>query len=96
MAFDCQGPAELIDPDGNAVDLVTASLTGGTQSWGGHVQAPLFDGPDWTEVTRIRLENGSEGEVDLEEDAAWTIDMQPVHEPTLRTAAVTGSGPAPF
>ena len=65
-------------------------------SWGGHVQAPLFDGPDWTEVTRIRLENGSEGEVDLEEEASWTIDLQPVHEGTLRTAAVTGSGTAPF
>jgi hypothetical protein len=95
MTFDYQGPAELIDPEGNVVDLVRASLTGGDRSWGGHVQAPLFDGPDWTEVTRIRLENGLEGEVDLEEDAAWTIDMQPVHEGTLRTAAVTGSGPAP-
>jgi hypothetical protein len=83
----------LIDPEGNVVDLVTASLTGGDRQWGGHVQAPLFDGPDWTEVTRIRLENGSEGEVDLEEDAAWTIDMQPVHEGTLRTAGGDRVGP---
>jgi hypothetical protein len=56
----------------------------------------LFDGPDWTEVTQIRLEDGSEGEINLEEEASWTIDMQPVHEGTLRTAVITGSGPPPF
>ena len=91
-----QGPAELIDHQGNVVDLVTASLNGSDGSWGGHVQGPLLDGPEWTNVTGIRLESGSEGEIRLEEEAAWTVEMQPVHEGTLRTAAVIASGPAPF
>lgn len=59
-------------------------------------QGPLLDGPDWTEVTRIRLETGNESEITLEEEASWTIDMQPVHEGTLRTAEVIASGTAPF
>ena len=96
MAFDYQGPAELIDNEGNVIDLVTAALTGRDASWKGHVQGPLLDGPDWTNVRRIRLETGGEGEITLEEEAGWTVDMQPVHDGTLRTAAVTGSGPAPF
>jgi hypothetical protein len=91
-----QGPAELIDHQGNVVDLVTASLNGSDGSWGGHVQGPLLDGPEWTNVTRIRLETGSEGEIRLEEEAAWTVEIQPVHEGTLRTAAVIASGAAPF
>jgi len=96
MQFDYQGPAELIDEDGNVIDLVTASLNGSDGSWGGHVQGPLLDGPDWTDATRIRLETGNESEITLEEEASWTIDMQPVHEGTLRTAEVIASGPAPF
>lgn len=96
MQSDYQGPAELIDHKGNVIDLVTATLSGGEGSWGGHVQGPLLDGPNWTEVTRIRLETGTEAEITLEEEASWTIDLQPVHEGTLRTAAVNGSGPAPF
>ena len=96
MQNDYQGPAELIDHDGNVIDLVTASLTGSGGSWGGHVQGPLLDGPDWTDVIRIRLETGTEAEITLEEEASWTVDMQPVHEGTLRTAAVNGSGPSPF
>ena len=96
MQFDYQGPAELIDHEGNVIDLVTASLSAINGSWGGHVQGPLLDGPDWTEATRIRLESGTEAEITLEEEASWTIDMLPVHEGTLRTAAVNGSGPAPF
>jgi len=96
MQFDYQGPAELVDHEGKVIDLVTASLSGSEGSWGGHVQGPLLDGPDWTEATRIRLETGSEAEVTLEEEASWTIDMQPVHEGTLRTAAVNGSGARPF
>jgi hypothetical protein len=75
-----QGPAELIDHEGNVIDLVTASLSGGEGSWGGHVQGPLLDGPNWTEVIRIRLETGTEAEITLEEEASWTIDLQPVHE----------------
>ena len=96
MQNDYQGQAELIDHDGNVIDLVTASLTGSGESWGGHVQGPLLDGPDWTDVIRIRLETGTEAEITLEEEASWTLDMQPVHEGTLRTAAVNGSGPSPF
>jgi hypothetical protein len=96
MEFDYEGPAELIDHEGNVVDLVTAALTGRGGSWRGHVQGPLLDGPDWTNVRRIRLETGGEGEISLEEEASWTVDMMPVHDGTLRTAAVTGSGRAPF
>ena len=96
MQFDYQGPAELIDNEGNVIDLVTASLNGSEGSWGGHVQGPLLDGPDWTCATRLRLETGKEAEITLEEEASWTIDMQPVHEGTLRTAAVNGSGHAPY
>lgn len=96
MQFDYQGPAELIDHEGNVIDLVTASLTGSWATWGGHVQGPLLDGPDWTGVTRIRLETGTEAEVTLEEEASWTIDMKPVNEGNLRTAAVNGSGPPTF
>jgi hypothetical protein len=93
MALDYQGWAALIDQEGNVVDLVSASFIGDDRSWGGHVQAPLFNGPDWTDVTRVRLEDGSEGEIRLEEEASWTSDMQLLHGGTLRTAAVTGSGP---
>ena len=96
MQIGYQGPAELVDHAGNVIDLVTASLTVNGGSWGGHVQGPLLDGPDWTEVARIRLETGTEAAITLEEEASWTIDMQPVHEGTLRTAAVNGSGPPPF
>jgi len=96
MQFDYQGPAELIDNEGNVIDLVTASLSGSDGSWGGHVQGPLLDGPDWTDATGLRLETGTKAEITLEEEASWTIDMQPVHEGTLRTAAVNGSGTAPF
>ena len=41
-------------------------------------------------------ETGTEAEITLEEEASWTVDMQPVHEGTLRTAAVNGSGRPPF
>jgi len=95
MQFDYQGPAGLIDPEGNVIDLVTASLSFSEGSWGGHVQGPLLDGPDWSDATRIRLETGTEAEITLDEEASWTVDMQPVHEGTLRTAAVNGSGPPP-
>ena len=96
MEFDYEGPAELIDQEGNVVDLVTAVLTGRDGSWRGHVQGPLLDGPDWTNVRRIRLETGDEGEISLEEEASWTVDMMPVHDGTLRTAAVIGTGRAQF
>ena len=47
-------------------------------------------------MIRIRLETGTEAAITLEEEASWTVDMQPVHEGTLRTAALNGSGPSPF
>ena len=36
MKFDYQGPAELIDHEGNVVDVVTASLNMNDESWEGH------------------------------------------------------------
>lgn len=89
------GPAELLADDGIVIAEVNVHilkyLEGGLRSWSGHVQPGEFEGAEWMNATRIRLEDGSEGDIVMTNDGTTATAFG-----TVRTAQFQGSGPAPF
>jgi len=96
MAFDHYGTAELLDGHGQVVDTVPVHLQfhppvgARLASWGGEIQLNRL-GPGWTDVTRMRLANGTEADI-------FVGNHKVRGTPTgiMRTALILGSGAIPF
>lgn len=97
MAGSYHGTAELVDRQGRVLDRVAVSLYArrpaavSLGSWGGQIQALELNESDWFEAEVIRLKDGSEARIVVEQDTTVDNDAG-----SLRTGSLIGSGPAPF
>jgi len=91
------GTAQLIGRDGRVVDRVAASLFArrppgvSLGSWGGQIQALELNESDWGNAETIRLRNGAEARIVLEQET-----IQPTEVGLRRTGTLVGLGAPPF
>jgi hypothetical protein len=96
-AMPYHGTAELIGRDGRVVDRVAASLFARRQlgvslgAWGGQIQALELNESDWGDAETIRLRNGTEARIVLEQEA-----IHPTAVGLRRTGTLVGLGAPPF
>ena len=96
-AMPYHGTAELIGRDGRVVDRVAASLFARRQrgvslgSWGGQIQALELNESDWGDAETIRLRNGAEATIVVEQETIHPTDVG-----LRRTGTLVGLGPPPF
>lgn len=96
MADRYDGTAELLDGAGSVIDTVRVYLQkqggdGGLISWAGHIEPTTFEGGHWDQVKRVRLRDGSEGDVIITKENIRSDDRG-----TTREGQIQGSGTAPF
>jgi hypothetical protein len=96
-AMPYHGTAELVGRDGRVVDRVAASLFARRQSeislgaWGGQIQALELNESDWGDAEIIRLRNGTEARIVLEQET-----IHPTAVGLRRTGTLVGLGAPPF
>jgi hypothetical protein len=96
-AMPYHGTAELIGRDGRVVDRVAASLFArrppgvSLGAWGGQIQALDLNESDWGDAETIRLRNGTEARIVLEQET-----IHPTAVGLRRTGTIVGLGAPPF
>jgi hypothetical protein len=91
------GTAELIGRDGRVVDRVAASLFSrrppgvSLGAWGGQIQALELNESDWGDAEAIRLRDGTEARIVLEQET-----IHPTAVGLRRTGTLVGLGASPF
>jgi len=89
MAEDYHGSAELLDRLGRVVDRVAVSLYArrpagvSLGSWGGQIRALEVDEANWFEAEVIRLKDGSEAKIVIEQETNVGTDRA-----SLRTGSL--------
>jgi len=89
------GTAELLAADDTVISEVDVhiikGMEGNLQVWSGHVAPRDVGGGDWMDAVRIRLADGTEGNIVMK-----SVDIATTAFGAQQTGSFQGSGPAPW